>query len=211
MNLKEGEAQVFRHLCIGLLSAILFSGCSVVQPHPDLADTLRAVRITGGTTIDNPSRLILPQFAAVSVAHADGRVDHERLFAAQTGLAPYFSVTSGDAPWLLNVHWPDGAYRTDTQSGSDATYAAPSTATTAQSMPGRVAKQSLEGLKTAGKFVVRTADRDVLIVDVVQTANHALVTRLEVDIALWLRGRDWDDPLTLTEAFMAVGAALTGC
>ncbi|MBM4205015.1 MAG: hypothetical protein FJ194_12825 [Gammaproteobacteria bacterium] len=49
----------------------------MVQPHPDVADTLRAVRITGGARIENPSRLILPQFALVSVAHADGRVDHE--------------------------------------------------------------------------------------------------------------------------------------
>lgn len=203
----KGEIGVFRCLCVCCLSVTLFSGCSVLQPHPDVADTLRAVRITGGTRIENPSRLILPQFALVSVAHADGRVDHERLYAAQTGLAPYFSVTSDEAPWLLNVHWPDDAHRPEAENSADV--AVPNS-TAPQSVLSRVAERNLEGLKTAGKYLVRVTDREVLIVDVVQTADHALVTRLEVDIEPWLRGRDWHDPLALTAAFMAVGAALSG-
>jgi hypothetical protein len=192
-----------------LLLAGLAAGCSVVQPHPDVTDTLRAIRVTGGTRIDNPSRLVLPQFATVSVVHADGRVDHERLHAAQTGLAPYFSVTPQDAPWLLRVHWPDGAYpaeegTVDSPPGSDIE------STTSQSFADKAAREGMKGLRNAGRYLVHVGDRDVLIVDVVQTVNQTLVTRLEVKIEPWLRGRDWHDPLALTQAFMAVGAALSG-
>lgn len=194
-------------LFITLFGATVFAGlggCSIVQPHPDLTESLRAARIIGGVSIDNPSRLILPQFAAITVNHADGRIDHERLYAAQTGLAPYFSIASGDAPWQINVHWPDSAY-----ADAGETAAAPPAAEP-RSRTDRLADTGKRALRRAGHYLVRTADRDALIVDVVQTASHTVVTRLEVNVEPWLRGRDWQDPVAITRTFMAVGAALSG-
>ncbi|MBM4205016.1 MAG: hypothetical protein FJ194_12830 [Gammaproteobacteria bacterium] len=88
-------------------------------------------------------------------------------------------MTSDEAPWLLNVHWPDDAHCPEAENSADV--AVPNS-TAPQSVPSRVAERNLEGLKTAGKYLVSVTDREVLIVDVVQTADHALVTRLEVDI-----------------------------
>ncbi len=192
-------------IVVNFIVASALCACSIVEPHPDLTNTLRTARLTGGVSIDNPSRWTLPPFAAITVEHADGRIDHERLFAAQTGLAPYFSIASGDAPWQINVHWPDSAYpAVDPVSVS----------TEVTDEQGhrviQLAQSGGEALKKAGSYLVRTADRDVLIVDVVQTSTRTLVTRLEVEVEPWLRGRDWHDPVALTRTFMAVGEALSG-
>lgn len=197
-----------RFLFITLVGAQVvagLTGCSIVQPHPDLTESLQAARIIGGVSVENPSRLILPQFAPVTVNHADGRVDHERLYAAQTGLASYFSIAAGDAPWQINVHWPDSAY-----AATDEHAAVAPPAVEPESGSDRLATAGKQAIKRAGHYLVRTADRDILIVDVVQTASQTVVTRLEVNVEPWLRGRDWHDPVAITRTFMAVGAALSG-
>ncbi|WP_371068310.1 hypothetical protein, partial [Salmonella enterica] len=67
-----------------------------------------------------------------------------------------------------------------------------------------------QALRSTGKMVTRTAAREELVVDVIHRPDNGLVTRLTVAIEPWLRGRDWYDPVALTHAFSAVGAALTG-
>lgn len=177
-------------LVSGLLS--MATGCSIVQPHPDAIDTLRATRTLGGVTIENQSRWTLPPFAAVTVAHADGRIDNERLLAVQTGLAEHLQISAVESNWRLVVHWPDMAFDGETAaSAADQHWA-------------------VHALRTTGNMVTRTADRDELVVDVIHSPDNSLVTRLTVAIEPWLRGRDWHDPVALTRAFSAVGAALTG-
>ena len=65
---------------------------------------------------------------------------------------------------------------------------------------------AVRGIRAAAVYQYR----DELLVDVIHNADNRLVTRLTVDIEPWLRGRDWHDPVALTRAFAAVGAALTG-
>lgn len=194
-----------------------FAACSIVEPHPDLTDTLRGARLTGGVAIENPSRLTLPPMASIAVNHADGRTDNERLLAAQTGLSTYFAIAPADAPWQINVHWPDGAWEAVADSAepsvdpSKADPGAPGSDTSpVLSTAAAALKTGAKGLRSAGAWAVRTADRDTVVVDVVQASTQTLVTRLRVDIEPWIRGRDWDDPVALTRTFMAVGAALSG-
>jgi len=166
--------------------------CSIVQPHPDAVDALRATRTLGGVSVENQSRWTLPPFAEVTVVHSDGRTDNERLLAAQTGLAAHLQIAPVESTWKLVVHWPDAAFE-----------AAPA----ASAADEHWSKQTLRSTRA---MVTRTADRDELLVDVIHNADNRLVTRLTVDIESWLRGRDWHDPVALTRAFAAVGAALTG-
>lgn len=165
--------------------------CSIAKPHPDAVDTLKATRLVGGVTVENQSRWTLPPFAQVSVAHADGRTDNERLLAAQTGLSQFLQIAPATSIWRIDVHWPDLAFDGAGEQPADPHWA----------------KQVWRGTK---QHLTRTADRSVLMVDVIHAADNHLVTRLEVDIQPWLRGRDWHDPVALTRAFSAVGAVLTG-
>ncbi len=176
-----------------ILSLITQAGaCSIVQPHPDATEALRATRTLGGVTVENHSRWTLPPFARVTVMHADGRTDNERLLAVQTGLAAHLQVADAESPWRLVVYWPDPVHSEEPAVVAPAAY------------------WSTQTLRSAGTVVTRTADRDELLVDVIHNADNSLVTRLTVVIAPWLRGRDWHDPVELTRAFAAVGATLTG-
>ncbi|MCP5179498.1 MAG: hypothetical protein H6993_17525 [Pseudomonadales bacterium] len=175
-----------------LVLAAAVAGCSIARPHPDLVDSLRAVRVWGDVTVTSSERWVLPRLATVTVAHADNRVDDPRLAAAGAGLASYLHVIDATANWCLLVHWPDVAES-----------AAPPVAEGQRSWWQR----SLDSGRDA---ITRAADRGTLLVDVVHRPDAALVTRLEVHIDPWLRGRDWQDETTLRQAFDAVGRTLTG-
>ncbi len=168
------------------------AACSIVQPHPDVVNTLRATRTLGGVTIENQSRWTLQPFTEVMVVHADGRNDNERLLAVQTGLAEHLQIAPIESNWRLVVHWPDPVFEANDISGDPAEHWA------------------MKSLRATGNKVTRVAERDQLIIDVIHNADNNLVTRLTVEIEPWLRGRDWHDPVALTLAFSAVGAALTG-
>jgi hypothetical protein len=175
-----------------LLLLSQLTACSIAQPHPDVVNTLRATRTLGGVTVENQSRWTLPPYTEVMVAHADGRNDNERLLAVQTGLAEHLHIASIESNWQLVVHWPDPAYEQ---------------ATIRNDVAEHWARKSLHA---TGRKLTRVAAREQLIIDVIHNADNSLVTRLTVEIEPWLRGRDWDDPVALTRAFSAVGAALTG-
>lgn len=182
---------MFRSSLILLLISQL-TACSIAQPHPDIVHTLRATRTLGGVTVENQSRWTLQPFTEVMVVHADGRNDNERLLAVQTGLAEHLHIAAVESNWRLVVHWPDPTYEQPEISNDVADHWA------------------MKSLRATGDKVTRVAARDQLVIDVIHTGEKSLVTRLTVDIEPWLRGRDWHDPVALTRAFSAVGAALTG-
>ena len=168
------------------------AACSIAQPHPDVVNTLRATRTLGGVTVENQSRWTLPPFTSAMVAHADGRNDNERLLAVQTGLAEYLQIAPIESNWRLVVRWSAPVFENNHIKANPAEHWA------------------IHSLRATGNKVTRVADRDQLIIDVVHNSDNNLVTRLTVEIESWLRGRDWHDPVALTRAFSAVGAALTG-
>ena len=105
--------------------------------------------------------------------------------AAQRGLAHRFRVVP-DAPWQLIVHWP---------------------------VVEEAARESwvLQVDMIPWELMVpRPAERNQLVVDVLDASGTHWVQRVHVDVKPWWFGADWNDGEALERAFAEVGKALSG-
>ncbi len=165
---------------------LALSACSIAQPHPDLVDTLSAARVVGGVSVESHERWVLTPLSAVRLQSGDSRYAHLES-AARQGLSESLRVAE-DAPWHVVVHWPDAP-----QAEREAT------------------REFLRvDLLPWQVMVPLPAERQRLVVDVLDASGVHWVQRLHVDVEPWWFGADWRSEEALTRAFAAVGRALVG-
>lgn len=173
-----------KHFFLATLLAL--SACSIARPHPDLVDTVSAARLTGGVSVKSNERWVLTPLSRVRLQSSGGRYAHLES-AARQGLAQSLRVEE-DAPWHVVVHWPDAP-----QAEREAT------------------RELLRiDLLPWQVMVPLPAERQRLVVDVVDASGAHWVQRLHVDVEPWWFGPDWRSEEALTRAFAAVGRALVG-
>ena len=166
------------------LPVLVLTACSIAQPHPDVVDVAQAARLAGGVTVRTDQRWVLPPMSQVTLRSSDAR-HAQYAAAAQRGLARRFRVAP-EAPWQLIVHWP---------------------------APEEAARESwvLQVDMIPWELMVpRPAERNRLVVDVLDASGTHWVQRVHVDVKPWWFGADWNDAQALERTFAEVGRALSG-
>ncbi len=183
---------------IFLMATMAATACSIAKPHQDLAQVASAARITDEIEITPTYRWVLPPLSEINLKSSGAKHAH-RLEAAREGLSQSFRLSAA-APYQMLVHWPDAGVARDTPSTSSRDTPSTSSASSGWGI-------ELLPLKDV---VPLPAERERLIVDIMDASGQHWVQRLEVEVNPWWFGDDWHDPRAIAETFAAVGRTLTG-